>query len=152
MSNDLGIIIAALIVSGAYLGGQYLSTEREPSPSVALPSLSASELFHLRSDCRDLGQQVMNGHPASPGLSESFVAHYNPTDNRCYVKIENSSDDATTDNIDFFDGQTNEELAMWHTAANGQMTTFIFDKLRHGQSSTVSDVMDYMSQKMEGDQ
>ena len=130
----------------------------KPKPEAAsFRTPSATELFDLQSKCTAMGKKIMEDNIIGNALTQEQVSHYNPKDNRCYVKLTVSTADLTTPRDKYRqddyleDGQTNEMLAS--VTHNGDSkSAMVFDsslqKLMHdkNQSSTdfdaVSDLMD----------
>jgi len=104
-----------------------------------------------------MGNKIMEDNIIGNALTQEQVSHYNPKDNRCYVKLTVSTADLTTPRDKYRqddyleDGQTNEMLASV-THDGDSKSGIVFDsslqKLMHdkNQSSTdfdaVSDLMD----------
>lgn len=111
---------------------------RELSPGVANSLPTATEVFHLRSECAALGRKILNDSLIGPGLSQSQVSHYDPKSNRCYIEltIQTTPWDLLTgsgNRIDvyLFDGQTEELLAASHwEGRNDHKSGMVFDR-RH---------------------
>lgn len=84
----------------------------EPAPFRAP---SASELFDLQSKCTAMGEKLMKDNFIGDTLTQDQVSHYNPKDNRCYVKLTVSPADSTRQDIGWnyylYDGQSKETLA-----------------------------------------
>jgi hypothetical protein len=76
---------------------------------------SATEVFHLRSECADLGVKILNDNLVGMALTKSQVSHYNPKTNRCYVVLTIQSANLSAPSQRFeeylYDGQTGEQLA-----------------------------------------
>lgn len=93
---------------------------------------SATELFDLQSKCTAMGEKLMNENVIGTALTQEEVSHYNPRDNRCYVKLSVSSGDLRTPQNEYvnheylFDGQTKEELA-YVNFDGGRRTGMVFD-------------------------
>ena len=66
-------------------------------------SPTATEVFHLRSECADLAQKILKEHSGF-GVQRA-LSHYEPATNRCYVELKN------VDTHELYDGQTGEVLA-----------------------------------------
>ena len=48
---------------------------------------SATEVFHLRSLCAKLGEQLFEETFIGSALTKDQVSHYDPKSNRCYVEL-----------------------------------------------------------------
>lgn len=87
----------------------------EAAPSYRVPS--ATELFDLQSKCTAMGEKVLEGNFIGNALTQDQVSHYNPKDNRCYVRLTVSTADLTTPRENYMedvyleDGQSGELLA-----------------------------------------
>lgn len=79
---------------------------------------SAEEVFHLRSECAQLGVRMLDGRTKDDVIGENQwnqLSHYDPQSNRCYVEISSTTSDRTKPYIqsmdELYDGQTGEQLA-----------------------------------------
>jgi hypothetical protein len=95
---------------------------------------SATEVFHLRSLCAKLGEQLSDENVIGSALTQDQVSHYDPKSNRCYVELsvrKINPKDANDDYINrtFYDGQTKEMLA-FAKVEKGKRVGMIFDKQR----------------------
>jgi len=99
---------------------------------------TATEEFHLRSECAALAQKILNNNTnVDPALAQSFGvdqsvdSNYDPKANRCYVELSTQTTNATTPlksqvaNYYLFDGQTGSELA-FAMSQNGQQVGTVF--------------------------
>ena len=149
MSNDIGIVIASVILSAAYLGGEHFQKDKVPQN----PTESIATIFHLRTECGELGQKLLTANILQSGLSHSYQSHYDITTNRCYVELNIFSADGTVDNDMLYDAQTNEILATLQTQGDRPSGT-ILDQNYHLKSDELptnlpfSEVFDYIKQKM----
>jgi hypothetical protein len=108
---------------GAVFGATGASSEAGQSARVSsAKSPSATEVFHLRSECSELGKRLLEEVSSNlpKDSSDSFIkksqlSHYNPTVNRCYVQVtlafQISGSPYTNTVVVLFDGQTQENLA-----------------------------------------
>ncbi len=92
---------------------------------------TATQVFHLRSECAALGQKILNGNVVGSALSQSQVSHYDPRTNRCYVELTIQTAD-TTKPLDYlnrvlYDGQTGEMLAVARLQ-KGEKWGMVYDK------------------------
>ena len=94
----------------------------KPQPVSAAPAplfreATATELFVLQSKCTAMGEKVMAENFIGDALTQEQVSHYNPKDNRCYVKLTVSTANLTTPRENYIedvylkDGQSKELLA-----------------------------------------
>jgi hypothetical protein len=101
-------------------------------------SPTATEEFHLRSECAALAQKILDGNtnvdPAlarSFGVDQSVDSNYDPKANRCYVELSTQTTNSTAQlksqvaNYYLFDGQTGSELA-FAISQNGQQVGMVF--------------------------
>lgn len=92
------------------------TTQAEDTSAGAVSRLpTATEIFHLRSECAALGEKILDNYLVGSALYKSQVSHYDPKSNRCYVLYTVQTAD-TTKPLDYqhellFDGQTGEMLA-----------------------------------------
>lgn len=82
---------------------------------------TATEAFHLQSECVEMGKKVLENHALyqeekadmeqgkRPKYDVTQLAHYNAKDNHCYVKIT-LSETAAGATLELYDGQTGELL------------------------------------------
>lgn len=66
---------------------------------------TATEVFHLRSECAALGEKMKNDPPVGWFGLASELSRYDPGTNRCYVELRSAS------STSLYDGQTGELLA-----------------------------------------
>lgn len=80
---------------------------------------TATEVFHLRTECAQLGEKILDGNTIGSALTQDVVSNYDPRDNRCYVELTVSTADLSVSPVSpayyqnrlLYDGQTNELLA-----------------------------------------
>jgi len=91
-----------------------LLTRQSIGESTFLPP-TATEIFHLRSQCAALGKKIFDSSVAGPALYKSQMSRYTPQTNRCYVELTVQTADTTTPlrylSRYLYDGQTGEMLA-----------------------------------------
>lgn len=93
------------------------SKEKHPEEPALFRTPSATELFDLQSKCSAMGEKVLEGNIIGNALTQEQVSHYNPKDNRCYVKLTVSTADLTKPRENYIedvylnDGQSTELLA-----------------------------------------
>lgn len=49
---------------------------------------TATEVFHLRSECAAFGAKILDESFARPNIDRDQVSHYDTKSNRCYVEID----------------------------------------------------------------
>jgi len=96
-------------------------TPPKPIPSDVAASTfrapSATELFDLQSKCTVIGQKIMEDNLIGNALTQEQVSHYNPKDNRCYVRLTVHTANLAqprekyTEEDSLYDGQVGEMLA-----------------------------------------
>jgi hypothetical protein len=133
-----------------------LLTERGIAQNAFSPP-TATEIFHLHSECAALGQKILDENVIGRALEQSQTSRYNPVTNRCYVELVVQSADLTKPMKIFsqylFDGQTGEMLASLKVE-NGQKSGTVFD--RNHQTTTYAnagwdDAQDYINAMMADD-
>ena len=79
---------------------------------------TATGVFHLRSECAALGNQILRTNVVGLALTQSAVSHYKAVTNRCYVllTVQAAKLAHRPYRIDsyLYDGQTGEMLAALH--------------------------------------
>ncbi len=86
---------------------------------IAKPSFvppTAEQAYRLQDDCTRRGEQILADDAVGSALTEEQISRYNPTTNRCYVRVEthaiNLKDwDKADISTNLYDGQTKELLA-----------------------------------------
>jgi hypothetical protein len=112
----LTVIALTLFVCSCDKAPQQKQPETVPTPS-PFRAPTATELFELQSKCTVLGEKIMRENVIGSALTQQQTSHYNPKDNRCYVKLDVSTADLTTPSEKYiedeylYDGQSNEMLA-----------------------------------------
>ncbi len=99
--------------------GPQVATPLAATPATpAQPIPTATEVFHLRSECARLAEKMLEKlekDAEGSNSTESQLSHYDPPSNRCYVEISTQTTDGHGHNVDatdtLFDGQTGEHLA-----------------------------------------
>lgn len=93
---------------------------RPPTPAVearAYELPTATEVFHLRSECAILGNKILEENVVGRALTQSQNSHYNPMTNGCYVELTVQTADLSAPEKEayystyLYDGQTREMLA-----------------------------------------
>lgn len=88
------------------------------APASADPKPTATEVFHLRTECSKLGKQLLEEAgigTSSHGFSVYF-SKYDENTNRCYVMIKNTFLGKESGvSLTLYDGQGGGALAMWGT-------------------------------------
>lgn len=108
------------------------SKQKQPEEASPYRAPSATELFDLQSKCTAMGVKILEENSIGNALTQEQVSHYNPKDNRCYVKLSVSTADLTTPRENYVeddyleDGQSGEILA--DTFVKGQKKSgMVFD-------------------------
>jgi hypothetical protein len=118
---------------------------------------TASELFDLQSKCSAMGEKLMQDNLIGSDETQSQVSHYNPKDNRCYVKLSVSTANLSAPREKYveddylIDGQSKEQLAYLLVkgekktgmALDSSLQTLMQDKKQSfTDADAVSDLMD----------
>ena len=118
-SIGLGVAVGVMSIIGGYLW-----YESPPNPdnksqiTTAFQLPTATEVFHLRSECASLGEKILENNHVGSALTQSQTSHYDPQTNRCYVELTVQTADLVTPVGDWlnhrylYDGQTGELLAV----------------------------------------
>jgi hypothetical protein len=126
--------LAALAASG--LVGPCYAEDPSRETTAALPT--ATEIFHLRSECAALGHKLLDANVVGPALFQSQVSHYAPKSNRCYVELTIQTGDTTNQPRKtytyLYDGQTGELLASLHYEGEDHKSGIVFDP--HHEATT----------------
>jgi hypothetical protein len=78
---------------------------------------TATEIFHLRSECAKMGEKILSENYIGISLTQSQVSKYDPKSNRCYVELSVMSADPSLpiekfyQSYGLYDGQTKEMIA-----------------------------------------
>lgn len=132
----IGIVVGAVMVSTLACSQQHKqSAEVQPQEAGAKPQQAkestpqpistfrmptATEVFHLRSECATLGKKIMEENTSgNSNYYEEQVSHYNPETNRCFVEVNHQI--ATSElpyklHRSLYDGQTGELLATFEVS------------------------------------
>jgi hypothetical protein len=86
---------------------------RPPAEDRAYKPPTATEVFHLRSECVRLGEKIVEENLIGSAQWMTQEFHYNPKTNRCYVRLTDTDKIKPRENygINLYDGQTREMLA-----------------------------------------
>jgi hypothetical protein len=103
--------------------------EAENPPAEAVSGLpTATEVFHLRSECAALGRRILDRSLVGSTDTQSQVSHYDPKSNRCYVQLTvNGHGQTFNETIYLLDGQTEEMLAALHHLGNDK-SGLVYDR------------------------
>ena len=147
------ITCGILVLCGLAACGRDVQTPQQAArPTTATHQLpTATEAFHLRSECAKLGQQILDDNVVKRALNQSQISNYNEIANRCYVELTVQTAD-TTKPVEImhrylFDGQTKALLA----------TTAIDKGAKSGIAYNTGivgfeQVSEYINEKMKGAQ
>jgi hypothetical protein len=125
------LIAGTLTIIGITFSGCTRGKEATPSTKVPCPAQAkafvpptAEEAYRLQDDCTHRGEKILRENAIGIALAHEQVSRYNPTTNRCYVRLEVHAGDPTEfQKYDFstylFDGQTGEMLASFTVKAGG---------------------------------
>ena len=107
----LPIVIITLVALALLLFPLFIGRGTAENPS---PQPTATEVFHLRSECAALGEKAPTSPTIAPGITTSPISHYEPRTNRCYVAVNTVDAPKPFTHASrryLFDGQTGEVLA-----------------------------------------
>lgn len=136
--------MAFLSSCGGEKSGQSSSNKSDSALTQRPPT--ATEVFHLRSECAELADKIMNENTIGIALTQSVLSHYDPKTNRCYAELTVQSADLSGNYFAeyLYDGQTKEMLAFIQTK-NGKSTGIAFKKNIMGYEK----VSEYIDQVMQ---
>jgi hypothetical protein len=101
---------------------------------------TATEIYHLRSECAALGEKLLDADVVGAALYKSQISRYNPQMNRCYVELTAQTADTTKPlsyvGRSLYDGQTGEMLAIAQIK-KGKKWGMVYD--RSHQAKTLAD-------------
>lgn len=117
---------------------------------------TATEVFHLRTECAQLGNKILDGNLIGSALTQEVVSNYDPRDNRCYVDLTVSTADlnvspfspAYYQNRFLYDGQTHELLAS-SQIKNGEKSGIVFKFKGDSPPVDFNGVSEYINSKMD---
>ena len=113
---------------------------------------TATEIFHLRSECVALANKILEDNAAPQNMTQSVASHYDPVTNRCYVELIHQTANYTDPDQTYlrilFDGQTSQQLAATEIR-QGFTSGSIEEKLKG--PDTYEDATAYMDEKMGDD-
>jgi hypothetical protein len=98
---------------------------RPPAEDRSYKLPTATEVFHLRSECARLGEKIMEENLIGGALSQPQESHYDPKTNRCYVQLTVMSAKPGDYTTDLYDGQTREMLA-FASVEHGEKVGVVF--------------------------
>ncbi len=113
---------------------------------------TATEIFHLRSECAKMGEKILSENLVGSALTHTQVSKYDPKLNRCFVELDITSADTSLPpekfytNFVLYDGQTGEMLAY----ATNKMGKQTYGSFKVHQKS-YEDTLDYIGQIMKDD-
>jgi hypothetical protein len=129
-------------------------------PVHAGPQATASEIFHLRTECGKLGDKVeeKNSNPSG----EVYVTHrsrYDENSNRCYVVVkivhlkfrraDKSIVPTATTYLNLYDGQTGNVMAMWSDSP--LLSYFAMTDSSYMRNVSQDEAYDYIMRMMKDD-
>lgn len=132
-------ILLASIVAVALLASCQNRPPTAPVEDRAYKLPSATEVFHLRSECAALGDKILEENVVGRALTQSQNSHYNPMTNRCYAELTVQTANFSTPEKEsyystyLYDGQTREMLAS-ASKKKGLRSGVIFGESPQGDS------------------
>jgi hypothetical protein len=131
MRNVKRLVAGTLTILGLILLG---CTREKEAPSTPTPASAptkafvpptAEEAYRLQDDCTHRGEKILRENVIGVALTQEQVSRYNPTTNRCYVRLEIHA--LRLDELQKYDystyledGQTGELLAFFRLKAGGE--------------------------------
>lgn len=112
MPLQLCLLVLSLVFLSSCGGGQSKeSTSSKSDSATTHRSPSATEVFHLRSECAKCTSELIK---AEKLYGANVVSHYDPKGNRCYAEANITGDKSNPLYVaDYlYDAQTHEMLAM----------------------------------------
>jgi hypothetical protein len=118
------LVLSAIVLTSLGMLASCKGTNYGPqtaTPAVATPAIpaaaipTATEVFHLRSECAQLAEKMLEKQKKEEDTTGSDywsqLSHYSPDTNRCYVQIVSETADRGASDEVLYDGQTGEKLA-----------------------------------------
>jgi len=94
-------------------------------------SPSRSELFQLRSQCKDLADKLSQNNPPSGYFADdgkvTVQAHYSPISNRCYVLLFETSELYAMQDKTLLDGQSGKVL-IWESITSSSRLGHVYSE------------------------
>ena len=119
----------------------------EPTAHPANQTPTATEVFHLRSECAQLGEKILRQNTVGNALTQSQVSSYNPRTNRCHVELVVQTADLTKAHEylsrTLYDGQTGEMLS-FSRVDRGTKSAVVFGKSEVSRFEDVNSYIDVM--------
>jgi len=126
-----GLVAGTLTIVGLILVGCTREKDAPSAPtSFSAPAKAfvpptAQEAYRLQDDCTHRGEKILRDNFIGSALTQEQVSRYNPTTNRCYVRLEVHakflSESGKYDNSTYLeDGQTGEMLAFFRVKPGGE--------------------------------
>ncbi len=109
-------LLLSVIGLSLLMGCERSKASPEKRQALSYTPATAAEIFELRSKCAVFGEKVLENNFIGSALTQEQVTHYNPTTNRCYVRLEvlsanlTTTDDKFIKHLHLYDGQTREML------------------------------------------
>jgi hypothetical protein len=121
----------------------FLLLSRQVSAENAFSPPTATEVFHLRSECAALGQKIRERYQLPFPTVQEEISHYNVRTNRCYVEIKSITSTIPTREIlrMLFDGQTGERLAITYAGNGGKQSRVAHKNVGWNDASRYIDTM-----------
>jgi hypothetical protein len=104
-----------------------VTTDVQARPKLTFVPPTAEEAYRLQDDCTRRGEKILKENIIGNALAHEQVSRYNPTTNRCYVRLQvHAADLSEWEKHDtstyFYDGQTGEMLAYFVVKTGGAQT------------------------------
>jgi hypothetical protein len=135
--------LAIVCLVAALLGATAAHAQSQPT---------ASEIFDLRTKCRQLSKQLLtdvkSGYDDGEFISEE--SNYSPKKNRCFTKITILVPKKGSVMYEMWDAQDNRRQAIaWHTKSEKE--GYVYDKTGNIISSAYDLALNYIDQIMKDD-
>ncbi|MDR3714374.1 MAG: hypothetical protein P4L51_16280 [Puia sp.] len=132
MKSMLATVLLLSLCSCDMLPKQKQAEQKQAEAAPSFRPPSATELFDLQSKCTAMGDKILEENVIGNALTHDQVSHYNPKDNRCYVKLTVQTGDLSTprdkyiEDDSLYDGQSKEMLAFVNHKGNSK-SGMVFD-------------------------
>ena len=142
MANETrtGVLLVA-IVAVAFATSRGWSSQSDSKANTRQAVPSATEVFHLRSECASLGEKILEADLVGQALTKSQTSHYDTATNRCYVELAVSTADLRHYEDYYarylYDGQTGEMLAFTRSEKGHKSSNIV---LPHDSKNSTGDL------------
>jgi hypothetical protein len=129
------------------------------APQAAFRQPTPTEVFHLRTECAQLAQKIMDENLIGSALTQTIVSRYDPRSNRCYAQLsvlgpEAGPSTGYVNNV-LYDAQTRDMLAFATQEKDGRRKAYVFTWIESaapkGKPTTYEQTLDYINNLMADD-